>query len=500
MIDHKSVNLLEPRTETPTPVAKESPTRRRRISPGAKLLFFGTSILLVGGFVLSAGLAKSSPYEDGAPLSILTTLANLVRSGEKPVIGEEQDRVNVLFLGVGGTGHDGAQLTDTMIFGSYRPSTKELGLISIPRDLNVFVPGYGYRKINAVNALAEQAKAGSGRDASAKTASTILGQPVPYTVKIDFGGFADVLDALGGIDVYVDRSFGDSTYPVDDELGSVKTISFEKGWMHMDGKTALEFARSRHGNNGEGSDFARAARQQKILLGLKDRALSMDVILNPGKLTRILSIIQKNVQTNMTPFEMIKFAKFVPDISTDRIALHVLDTVSGLLYETYINDAYVILPYEENWSDLHALALNIFARNAPGAKTPVAIGAPGDTQNALTVEIQNGTLKTGLAGDTAELLQSSGFTVALVTNADTRNIPNTTVYDFTNGAKDDELKALKDYLHAQVAMTKKGSLQSHAVIADSVIADKDLASMKKSAGTIDFLIVLGEDSSTIVLR
>lgn len=495
------MNLLEPHIE-PTSVSTEkiNATKKRRISPGAKLAFFGVCLLLIGGFLMSAGLVKSSPYEEGAPLSILATLANLVRSGEKPVIGEEKDRVNVLFLGVGGAGHDGAQLTDTMIFGSFRPSTKELGLISIPRDLNVFIPGAGYRKINAVNALAEQAKPGSGRDASARAVSEILGQPVPYTVKIDFGGFADVLDAMGGVDVYVDRSFTDTTYPVDDTFGSVKTISFEKGWMHMDGKTALEYSRSRHGNNGEGSDFSRAARQQKILLALKDRALSMDVILNPGKLSRILSIIQKNVQTNMTPFEMIKFAKFVPDISSERIALHVLDTVSGLLYETNINGAYVILPYEEDWSDLHALALNIFARNSPGAKVPVAVGSPGQSQNTLTVEIQNGTLKTGLAGDTAELLQSSGFTVALVTNADNREQPTTTVYDFTNGAKDDELKALKDYLRAQVIMTKKGSLESHAVIADSVIADKDLAAIKKSSGTIDFLIILGEDSTTLVLR
>ncbi len=495
------MDLLHPSDELTTPSGVEQTTtsKQRRSFSALNLIFFGACILGVGGFLLFAGITKSTGYEDGAPLSLFSTLARLVGSGEKSLSGETEDRINILLLGIGGTGHDGPELTDTMIFGSFRPSTKELGLISIPRDLTVFVPGEGYRKINAVNALAEQAKPSSGRDASAKAVSEILGQSVPFTIKADFQGFADVIDALGGVDVYVERSFTDSTYPLDDGLGGIKTITFTKGWAHMDSVMALEYSRSRHGGSGEGTDFARAARQQKILLALKDKALSMDVILNPTKLSRIMGIIQKNVQTNMTAFEMLKFAKYIPDISTDRIALHVLDATGGLLYETYINSAYVLLPYEEDWSDLKTLATNVYSRDIPGAKTPLP--TPSNTiENALTIEIQNGTLTSGLAGDTAQLLQSSGFTVSLVTNAENRNTPKTTIYDFTDGKKGVELSALKSYLKASVVMTKIGSMKTHEVIPDVVLEKQTLEAMKKSTGLIDFLVVLGQDSTSLSFR
>lgn len=500
-MDHKPMDLLHPSDELPAPrapVTAPLPPRRKAHSV-THLLFLAACLLGIGGFLLFAGITKTTGYEDGAPLSLFDTLSRLVRSGEKAISGESEDRVNILLLGVGGAGHDGPQLSDTIIFGSFRPSTKELGLISIPRDLTVFVPGQGYRKINAVNALAEQAKSGSGRDAAAKTVGEMLDQPVPYTVKIDFRGFADVIDALGGVDVYVDRNFTDTTFPVDDGLGSVKTISFVQGWAHMNGATALEYARSRHGGNGEGTDFARAARQQKLLLAFKDRALSMDVILNPTKLSRIMGIIQKNVETNMTAFEMIKFAKYIPDVSADRIALHVLDSSGGLLYETYINSAYVLLPYEEDWSDLKSLASNIYAHDIPGTRTPLPSPSEKPSE-ALTIEIQNGTQTTGLAGDTAQLLQSSGFTVSLVTNAEDRNTPKTTIYDFTDGTKGVELSALKSYLKASVVMTKVGSMKTHEVIPDVVVDKKTLEGMKKSPSTIDFLIVLGQDSTSLSLR
>ncbi len=500
-MDHKPLDLLHPSDELAVlqPVESALPPKKRQPSSILSLIFFGACLVGLGSFLFFAGLAKSTSHEEGAPLSIFDSLARLVMSGEKSITGESDDRLNILLLGVGGAGHDGAELTDTMIFGSFRPSTKELGLISIPRDLTVFVPGQGYRKINAVNALAEQAKPDSGREASAKIVSEIMDQPIPYTVKIDFNGFAEVIDALGGVDVYVDRSFTDQTYPLDDGLGSTEAITFAKGWAHLDGKSALKYARSRHGNNGEGSDFARAARQQKILLALKDKALSMDVILNPTKLSRIMSIIQKNVETNMTAFEMVKFAKYIPDVSSERIAMHVLDATSGLLYETYINSAYVLLPYEEDWSDLQALAGNIYAQDLPGTRKSLPVPS-ADSAAILTIEIQNGTLTSGLAGDTAQLLQSSGFTVSLVTNAEDRNTTKTTIYDFTDGAKSVELSALKSYLKASVVMTKLGSMKTHEIIPDSVIEKKALEALKKSTGPIDFLVVLGQDSTSLSIR
>lgn len=506
MNEHESVNLLKPKTEhvvSPESLEKiplpEADKRKRGLSGFVKIALFSVTVLFIGAFLFSSGIARTAPRDEGDSLSLFASLSRLVLSGDKAVAGENDDRINILLLGIGGSGHDGPELTDTMIFGSFKPSTGELGMISIPRDLTVNIPGYGYRKINHVNALAEQEERGSGPEAAADMVSKILGEEVHYTVKIDFNGFAEVIDALGGIDVYVERSFTDPQYPLDDGLGNIETLTFTQGWAHMDGATALKFARSRHGNNGEGTDFARAARQQKMLLAVKDKVLSLGVLLNPGKMSRIMGVIQDNVKTNMNAWEMMKFAKYVPDISGDKVSMHVLDATSGLLYETYTNGAYVLLPYEEDWSDLHLLADNIFEGKEVNAN-PVLTDNSKTTAEKVTVEIQNGTSTTGLASQTAQLLESSGFTVVSVTNAETKDFPTTVIYDFTDGKKDHELAALKDYLRAEVYMSEKGYLNAEDVVPDKVVNISDYAPLVTSTETVDFLVILGQDSTNLVLR
>lgn len=501
MNEPDSIDLLKPKTEhiASRPAPELSKKKKRVFSGGARFALFGFALLFIGVFLFSSSLARSAPRDDGAPISLFSSLRRLVASGEKAIAGEENDRINILLLGIGGTGHDGPELTDTIMFGSFKPSTKELGIISVPRDLTVSISGYGYRKINHVNALAENAKDGSGPAAAAETISTILGQPVHYTVKIDFDGFAEVIDAIGGIDVYVERDFTDNTYPLDDGLGNVETLSFTKGWTRMDGSTALKFARSRHGGNGEGTDFARAARQQKILLAMKDRTLSLGVLLNPSKLTKILGTVENNIETNMTAWEMVKFAKYIPDISPEKIAMHVLDTKSSQLYETYVNGSYVILPYKDDWSDLHRLATNIFNKEE-GTNSIVLTSVSIPKTTPIKIEVQNGTATSGLAAQTAQLLQSSGFDVVTVSNAENRLRANTVIYDFTGGARGNELSALKEYLHAEVIMTTEGYLASRGVVPTDINAAKDGTSLVTSSEKIDFLVILGQDSTNLVMR
>jgi LCP family protein required for cell wall assembly len=503
--NRNSIDFLKPSGEINLPENHQPPTdsqpaktKKRFFSARTKLIFFGAAIMAIGVFLLSTGIAKTSESDDN--LSFLSSLRRLVSSNDKPVTGQNDDRINFLLLGIGGSGHQGPELTDTIIFGSLQPSTKEVGLISIPRDLNVDIPGYGYRKINNVNAYAEIANRGSGPEAAAETVEEILGQEVHYTLKVDFKGFEEIIDDIGGIDVYVDKAFTDPTYPLDDELGSVETISFSTGWQHMDGATALKFARSRHGTNGEGSDFARAARQQKILLAVKDKALSLGVLLNPAKLNRIIGTIQDNVDTNMNLWEFIRFAKFIPDITSDKIAMHVLDNRSGLLYETNLNGAYVLLPYEEDWSELHALADNIFSVEQNGTKPATGLAPSNQLLTNVSVEIQNGTATTGLAGETAQLLQGSGFHVTSIGNAAARDWRQTVIFDLTDGQKDEELAALKEYLDAEVYMSTKGYLAASAVIPDEVLATTPGLEYKTSLDPVDFLIILGENSTNLVLR
>ena len=491
--DESSVDFLQ----QSSPVLSER-RARARIGSVTKALSVGALLVIVIAAFASTKISRTTAEEPQAAggLSLFSSLRRLVVAPDKSLNGEDADRINILLLGVGGEGHDGPELTDTMIFASYKPSTHDVGMISIPRDLTVDIPGYGYRKINAVNALAEYEEEGTGLDAAANTIETIFGQRVDYTIKVDFGGFEDIIDDLGGIDVYIDQSFEDTTYPVDDGEGNVKTVAFVEGWAHMDGATALQFARSRHGNNGEGSDFARAARQQKMLLAVKDRALSLNVLLNPAKLNNVISTIRKNVDTNMSLWEMMKVAEYIPTVDRTALVMRVLDTAPGSpLYSTMINNAYVILPRHEDWSDLRLIAKNIFDDTPIATSQEAALPEKPTGSDGVRIEIQNGTPTTGLAARTAELLASSGFTIALVSNATERDYQKTMIFDYTNGKKAEELASLQEYLDADVIMTPQGYLSSDAVVPDGLGT-----APQSSAEHIDFLIIIGENGTDLVLK
>ena len=275
MEDEKSVDFLKRKYQL-------VPDRRRQKKSKTLLRTVGIFLgfLALSGVALSFQIGNSNGDSGDANISFFSSFKSLVTSGDKELTGEEDDRINFLLLGIGGSGHAGPELTDTIMFGSYQPSTSEVGLLSIPRDLVVPIPEYGYRKINHVNAYGEVDDPGHGAEAAADVIGEVLDQEIHYTVKVDFDGFEELIDAIGGVDVYVDRGFVDYTYPTDDYL--VQTVQFDEGWTHMNGDTALKYSRSRHGTNGEGSDFARAERQQKILVAVKegagDKVLTFDWI------------------------------------------------------------------------------------------------------------------------------------------------------------------------------------------------------------------------------
>ncbi len=541
MDDHDHIDFLRPKSEIIAPATPvQPPPKKPRVAPWMKLAFFAGAIVITGGFLFSYGIARTTPSDIDDAHTLFGSLRRLITSNDRQTDAAADDRINVLLLGIGGAGHDGAQLTDTMIFGSFKPSTSELGMISIPRDLVVTIPGRGYSKINAVNAYAEQKKNGSGLEATTETVNGMLGQTIDYTIKVDFNGFEKIIDAIGGVDVYVDTSFTDYEYPVNgmedascssasvansdertrdensissssevssntdtgSEEGSpygcrYEVLSFTQGSTHMTGATALKYARSRHGNNGEGSDFARAARQQKILLAVKEKTLSLGVLLNPGKLQQIVSVIQKHISTDMTAWDMLQLAKYIDDISLEKLAMHVIDGSGGLAYSSFIDGlGYVVLPKKDDWSDFQSLAQHIFTPDEQGVTTPTIATTVVPT---IAVEIQNGTSQAGLAAQTAQLLASSGYDVITIGNAIDRTVTQTTIYDFTDGQKDSELAMLKDYLNAKVIMTAAGAVRAEDISPDT-ITETETLTLLKTGEDIDFLIILGENFGKLVFN
>jgi len=494
MSDEHSVDFLKKKYQmVPT---QKSTKRKRKALKVFGALFVVTAIC---GVLFSYNLSKE--YDDGGveyeSFSLFSSLRNLVSSGDKELTGEIDDRINFLLLGVGGTGHAGPQLSDTIMFTSYQPSTSDIGMLSIPRDLAVPIPGYGYQKINSINAYGEMEDSGSGPEWASEIIGDLLQQEIHYYVKVDFDGFVDLIDAVGGIDVYVDRSFTDYSYPTEDDL--VQTVAFEEGWEQMDGERALQFSRSRHGNNGEGSDFARADRQQKILLAVKDELLSASTFLNPAKLNNLVETFQENVETNMSFWELMKMTRYIPDIDSENIHSTVLETgYESPLYSSMINGSYVLLPKKDDWTPIQEMAENIFDENYSASYAADSIDGNNEEQEiqSTILEIQNGTSVIGLAYQTSQMLSGTSFSVANIGNADSLDYETTIIYDLTGGEKASELEILKNFLEADVAMTTSGWIFSETVVPRELTIDTP----EETDESIDFLIILGQNATNLVLQ
>lgn len=223
-------------------------------------------------------------------------------------------RINIALYGYGGPGHDGAYLSDSIMIVSIQPESSgppQVAEISIPRDWYVPIYDAAGRKVDEgrINQAysdgmlygdggVKAGTSGAGGAMADAALSHLLGIPITYFVGVNFAAFEQAVNAVGGVDIDVPVAFTDHQYPAcfSDACGYT-TIRFAAGEQHMDGATALEYARSRHGDNGQGSDFARSRRQQLILTALKQRVLSIGGI---GSLPSLLDALGGNVDTNLT--------------------------------------------------------------------------------------------------------------------------------------------------------------------------------------------------------
>jgi LCP family protein required for cell wall assembly len=238
------------------------------------------------------------------------------------------DRVNLLVMGYGGGNHQGANLTDSMTVISLLPQSHHTTLISVPRDLWVQIPPNSgqYQKINAAYEVASGngQNPAAGGDAAAQKVSLVMGLNVKYWLTINFTGFRDLINSIGGIDVYVPDSFN-ACYPKNDDPNidaSWIKIQFNKGLQHMDGETAIRYARAREPlevcgkgtseNQAELTDFARSARQQIII---KAALAKVKQISTWPSLFNALTALQHTIYTNMSLADLTEYALKM-DLST----------------------------------------------------------------------------------------------------------------------------------------------------------------------------------------
>lgn len=290
------------------------------------------------------------------------------QSGVADALAQGQ-RVNVLLLGYGGAGHDGANLTDSIMVVSLDPATHVATLLSVPRDLWVTIPDSQWDpahdgKVN--EAFAEGADHGD-RDAglrlAVQTLEPILGIHIDRSVALDFTAFRTVVNAIGGVDVTVDRSFT-SRYPANDDAAidpSWITLSFDAGPQHMDGEQALRFARARYATPPEDTDFARSARQQKIVLAARDKIEASNSV---PMLLGLMDALRDNVRTDLSVPDMralADFAKGYDDASTIHGAL----TDSNVLEDVTLRSGeFTLQPRTSGWDDVRAYVAQLFSTAA----------------------------------------------------------------------------------------------------------------------------------------
>ncbi|MBU6389816.1 LCP family protein [Patescibacteria group bacterium] len=263
-------------------------------------------------------------------------------------------RFNLVVVGVGGTGHSGAYLTDSMQVLSFDTINKKLDITSVPRDLYVKVPSLGYQgKINAVYQLAEERQKGSGALAVREVVGNVLGVDISNFGLADFTAAKDIVDTLGGVDVNVPKALYDPLYPKD-ETTRYMTVYIPAGEQHMNGTTALEYARSRETT----SDFDRSARQQLIIAAIKQKALSLGTLSNPVKVMGLINDLGQHLRTDMTTDQIQSLVNIYRSIPASQTGNHVLDTSASLGLLTATTDplaGYIEYPWigYNNYTNIH---------------------------------------------------------------------------------------------------------------------------------------------------
>ncbi len=436
-------------------------------------------IFLIITFTLTSTLVSASNdgFLSGVKNGYLfRQITHIISSSEKYLTGEEEDRINFLLLGMGGEGHNGPYLTDTIILASFRPSTKELALFSLPRDMIVPLTRSNYRKINHIYTIGQLDNNTSGGELIKDVVSRTLAIPIHYFATVDFEGFRELIDSIGGLKINVENSFRDTQFPTADY--KYQEVYFEAGKQKMDGLTSLRYARSRHGNNGEGSDFSRIKRQQKILLAAKDKLTSFNTLLNPKKITNLFSLFNKYTTTDLEPWEAVKLIHLGKDLNSDNIIFKSIDNRPGNYLKAGIAEdgAYILQPLTGNYQQIQILVKNIFDFKQI------------NLENSKIV-IQNGTEIPGLALKAFNHLSQMNYNVIRYGNSEKQDKLITNIYKY-NENNNKTAESLENIFQTMIKDNIPLEYSNY-----KITAAWDIRNNVGDLEHLDFLIILGADQS-----
>lgn len=268
------------------------------------------------------------------PVSILSVI---IPHG--PQLKNSDGRTNILILGIGGQAHDGPDLSDTMIVASIpMASPSAVALISIPRDIYLDTLQGKINSAYSTGVENDASHSGAGLIMAKASANQVTGLPIHYGLRIDFSAFVQIIDLFGGVDINVEHTLEDNSFPIeakaddpcshtpaeidtfmatnptDPQQWEFFPCRYEKllipaGLTHMNGQLALKYVRSRHAQGDEGSDFARSRRQELLISALKNKVFSTETFLNPGKVEQVYNLLKSHIDTDIKPDDTNNFLK-----------------------------------------------------------------------------------------------------------------------------------------------------------------------------------------------
>ncbi len=315
------------------------------------------------------------------------------------------DPINILLLGTDERPDESSPpRTDTLILLTLDPQSNTAGMLSLPRDLLVPLPGLNFNaKINTAYGYGETERyTGGGPQLAMDTVNHLIGRPVDYYIKINFNGFVQIVDLIGGIDLAVAEAIYDEEYPTSDY--GVETFYLAAGLQHLDGETALKYARTRHGD----SDYGRSRRQQEVIRAVADKVLSLDMIptLLP-KALMLVSTMRNSIDTNLPLMKQYEIATYLQAGALNDIRQEVLDGRYGQEIQDTADWGWVLVPDREK---VRVALANFFKPAIPGSTTI--------DPSEVRIEVLNGTGEPGIAARTRTYLEAQGWQVVAIGDAD----------------------------------------------------------------------------------
>jgi LCP family protein required for cell wall assembly len=319
---------------------------------------------------------------------------------------EGKERITVLVLGIDQRPNEDPSTarTDTMILLTLDPLTQSAGMMSIPRDLFVPMPDGRQDRINTAHVY-------GGPQFAMRTVEYNFGIPIQHYARVNFRAVEETITLLGGIEVYNDQEINDPTFP--DSNYGYEPFYLAAGFHTLDGKTALKYARTRHGS---GDDYGRMRRQQQVIMALREKLVSTDAAtkLLPNTPT-LLRSLNNAIDTDLSATQIVQLALYVKDnIPKERIVQAAIDERATQPWTTP-EGASVLIPIRDKVRELREKLYNVPQSQVGGAEV-VATVEPTEP-NTGRIAIQNGTQTVGLAGGAKVYLEGKGYVVDSIGDA-----------------------------------------------------------------------------------